>query len=217
MWRRALLALAAGMSALAIAVPEARGFVVGVLAASALWLVTLRPQILTGTRSRADGGDADAGMLSRELLDGVPQWLAVHDLPVDGRTVDHVVVTPLAVLAVRRAWWGPAGEDEHARRREQAVEQARRDARAVKSLLAGRDLGFDLPVWPVVLTWGPGAEDSQVGLVDVVSGADAGAWAMAYSTGAIAPAVAERAHAGLLRARARRDLQRTKAQHARAA
>ena len=96
---------------------------------------------------------------------------------------------------------GSGDREEHTRRREAAVEQARRDARAVKNLLASRDLGFDLPVWPVVLTWGPGAEESQAGLVDVVSGADAGAWAMAYSTGAIAPAVAERVHAGLLRSR----------------
>ena len=216
MWRRALGTLAAGATALTILVPEARGFVVGVVAASALWLVTLRPQLLTGTPSAAVSGNVTPEKLSQELLDGVPQWLAVHDLPLDGAHVDHVVVTPLAVLAVESAWWGPATEEEHARRREQAVEQARRDARAVKNLLASRDLGFDLPVWPVVLTWGPGAEESQAGLVDVVSGADAGAWAMAYSTGAIAPAVAERVHAGLLRVRARRDA-RTKAQHARAA
>ena len=51
MWRRALVTLTAGAATLAIAVPQARGFVVGVLAASALWLVTLRPQILTGSRS----------------------------------------------------------------------------------------------------------------------------------------------------------------------
>jgi len=209
--------LAAGATALTILVPEARGFVVGVVAASALWLVTLRPQLLTGTRSAAVSGNVTPEKLSQELLDGVPQWLPVHDLQVEGRTVDHVVVTPLAVLAVESAWWGPASDEERARRREQAVEQARSDARAVKNLLASRDLGFDLPVWPVVLTWGPGAEESQVGLVDIVSGADAGAWAMAYSTGAIAPAVAERVHAGLLRVRARRDGHRTKAQHARAA
>jgi len=210
MWRRALVT--AGVTATAIGAVEYRGFVAGAVAASAFWLAArLRP--------RAPRADADVtpDTLSRELLDAVPEWLAVHDLPVDGRSVDHVVVTPLAVLAVQTAWWGRASEADHARRREQAVEQARRDARAVKTLLASRAVGFDLPVWPVVLTWGPGAEDSQAGLVDVVSGADAGAWAMAYSSGAIAPSVAERVHGALLRVQARRDGQRTKAQHARAA
>ncbi len=210
MWRRALVL--AGVAATGIGAVEYRGFVAGALAASAFWVAGRVKR-----QSPRTGAEVTPKGLSRELLDADPQWLAVHDLPIDGRTVDHVVVTPLAVLAVGTTWWGLATEDEHARRREQAVEQARRDARAVKNLLASRDLGFDLPVWPVVLTWGPGAEDSQVGLVDVVSGADAGAWAMAYSSGAIAPAVAERVHAGLLRVRARRDVHRTKAQHARAA
>jgi hypothetical protein len=210
MWRRALVL--AGVTATGIGAVEYRGFVAGALAASAFWVAARVKR-----QSPRTGAEVTPKSLSRELLDADPQWLAVHDLPIDGRSVDHVVVTPLAVLAVGTAWWGPATEDEHARRREQAVEQARRDARAVKNLLVSRDLGFDLPVWPVVLTWGPGAEDSQVGLVDVVSGADAGAWAMAYSSGAIAPAVAERVHAGLLRVRARRDVHRTKAQHARAA
>ena len=210
MWRRALVL--AGVTATGIGAVEYRGFVAGALAASACWVAARVKRQAPRT-----GAEVTPKSLSRELLDADPQWLAVHDLPIDGRSVDHVVVTPLAVLAVGTAWWGPATEDEHARRREQAVEQARRDARAVKNLLGSRDLGFDLPVWPVVLTWGPGAEDSQVGLVDVVSGADAGAWAMAYSSGAIAPAVAERVHAGLLRVRARRDVHRTKAQHARAA
>ena len=210
MWRRALVL--AGVTATGIGAVEYRGFVAGALAASAFWVAARVKR-----QSPRTGAELTPKSLSRELLDADPQWLAVHDLPIDGRSVDHVVVTPLAVLAVGTAGGGPATEDEHARRREQAVEQARRDARAVKNLLGSRDLGFDLPVWPVVLTWGPGAEDSQVGLVDVVSGADAGAWAMAYSSGAIAPAVAERVHAGLLRVRARRDVHRTKAQHARAA
>jgi hypothetical protein len=155
--------------------------------------------------------------LSRELLDATPQWLAVHDLQLEGTTVDHVVVTPLAILAVETAWWGAASEDVHARRREQAVERARRNAHVVKKLLASRDVGFALPVLPAVLTWGPGAEDTQVGLVDVVSGADAGAWTIAHSSGAIDHGVAEQVHAALLRYQARLDTHPTKAQHARAA
>jgi hypothetical protein len=213
MWRRALVALTAGGTATAIGLLEFRGFTAGALAASAFWFASPR---LT-PRARRGGAAVTAEDLSRELLDGVQQWLAVHDLPLGGNTVDHVVVTPLAILAVETVWWGPATEDVHARRREQAVEQAKRNAAAVKSLLARRDFGFALPVLPAVLTWGPGAEDAQVGLVDVVSGADAGAWTIAHSSGAIDDSVAERVHAALLRYRARHDVHGNRAEQGAAA
>jgi Nuclease-related domain len=211
MWRRALVT--ASVTATAMGLLEWRGFTAGALAASALWLAAPR---LKPVAPRA-GAAVTAESLSRELLDTTPQWLAVHDLSIDGRTVDHVVVTPLAILSVESTWWGPAGDDVRARRREQAVERARRNAHVVKKLLASRDFGFALPVLPAVLTWGPGAEDTQVGLVDVVSGADAGAWTIAHSSGAIDDTVAEQVHAALLRYQARQDPYRTKAQHARAA
>jgi hypothetical protein len=212
------MALTAGGTATAIGLLEFRGFTAGAVAASAFWFAfpRLRPR-RPAARTRRRGAPVTAESLSRELLDGVPQWLAAHDLPLEGRTVDHIVVTPLAVLAVETVWWGPASEDVHARRREQAVEQAKRNAAAVKRLLARRDFGFALPVLPAVVTWGPGAEDAQVGLVDVVSGTDAGAWTIAHSSGAIDGTVAERVHQALLRYQARHDAQRTKAEHARAA
>jgi hypothetical protein len=55
--------------------------------------------------------------------------------------------------------------------------------------------------------------------VDVVSGADAGAWTIAHSSGAIDFGVAERVHAALLRYQARHDGHRTRtgAEAARAA
>jgi hypothetical protein len=213
MWRRALMtAGVVAIGALAV-VPGAsgyRGFVAGALAASAFWLVVVRPL------PRTLGAGAGAEALSRDLLDAVPQWRAVHELPLDGRTVDHVVVTPLAVLAIDSTWWGPAGDDVRAHRRKQAVERARRNARSVQDLLAGHGLGA-LPVWPVVLTWGPGAEDTAVGLVDVVSGTDAGAWTTAHSSGAIPDAVAEQVHAALLDNQARHDAPRARTEAVRAA
>jgi hypothetical protein len=211
MWRRALVT--AGVTATAMGLFEFRGFTAGALAASAFWFAS--PHVKPPARN--PGALVTAESLSRELLDATPQWLAVHDLPLEGRAVDHVVVTPLAILAVETAWWGPASDDAHARRREQAVERARRNADVVKKLLATRDFGFALPVLPAVLTWGPGAEDTQVGLVDVVSGADAGAWTIAHSSGAIDFGVAEQVHAALLRYQARRDAHRAKAEAARAA
>jgi Nuclease-related domain len=211
MWRRALVT--ASVTATAMGVLEWRGFTAGALAASALWLAAPR---LKPARSRT-GAAVTAESLSRELLDTTPQWLAAHDLPVEDRIVDHVVVTPLAILAVETTWWGSASEELHTRRREQAVERARRNAHVVKKLLASRDFGFALPVLPAVLTWGPGAEDTQVGLVDVVSGADAGAWTIAHSSGAIDVGVAEQVHAALLRHQARHDERRATSQQSRAA
>jgi len=133
----------------------------------------------------------------------VPQWLVVNDLFVQGRNVDHVVVTPLAVLAVETKWWGEASPEVHKGRRQAAMDQARKNAGTLKHLL--RSVGFDLPVWPVVVAWGPGAEPTQLGRVDVVAGEDARSWIAAYQNGAIHPDLAGRAHAALLAYQAMND------------
>ncbi len=166
---------------------EYRGFVAGVVAATTFWLVALR--LLGGTTAPA----SDPRVLSRELIDGVPGWLAVHGLAVDGREVDHVVVTPLAVLAVRSEHWDDDLD------REPAVDEARRDAQHLARAL-GR-LGVEAPVWPVVVGWGPGARVTELGPVDVVAGPDAAGWTAAYATGAIDPGRARRIHHELVRLR----------------
>jgi hypothetical protein len=171
---------------------EYRGFVAGVVAATTFWLVALR---LLGAAARP----ADPRDLSRELLDGVPQWLAVHDLPLGDRTLDHVVVTPLAVLAVRSEHW----RDDSGR--EQAVDAARRDARSLAQALAR--FGVEVPVWPAVVAWGPGARVTELGPVDVVAGSDADSWTAAYATGAIGRGRAEQVHAELVRLRSGREHQ----------
>jgi hypothetical protein len=182
-------------------ITEYRGFVAGAVAASTIWLIAAKLLL----RASAQTAGVRPETLSRSLIDGVPQWLAVHDLPLDGRNIDHVVVTPLAVLAVQTAWWGPASERVHQGRREEAMDQARRDARTLRHLLASRRLGFELPVWPVVLTWGPGAEETQLGPVDVVAAEHAGSWTAAYQSGAIPRVVAEQVHAALLGYQSRHD------------
>jgi hypothetical protein len=141
--------------------------------------------------------DIPAESRSRELIEQVPQWLAVHGLPLADRSIDHVVITPLAVLAVETAWWGRTSDEIHERRRDDAIQQAQHNARRLRSLLASRGFGFSLPVWPVVLTWGPGAEGTRLGLVDLVAGDDAAEWISAYRSGAIDPRVAEQVHAAL--------------------
>jgi hypothetical protein len=161
---------------------EYRGFVAGLVAATTFWLVALR---LLGTPPK------DARERSRELIDAVPNWRAVHDLPLGGRTLDHVVVTPLAVLAVRSEHWRDGNG------RERAVDEARRDARDLAQGLAR--LGVEVPVWPAVVAWGPGARVTELGPVDVVAGADADSWTAAYATGAISRSRAAQVHAGLVR------------------
>ena len=169
---------------------EYRGFVAGVVAATTFWLVALR--LLGASGRRQDPRD-----LTEQLVDGVPQWQAVHDLPLGGRTLDHVVVTPLAVLAVRSERWLDGS------RREQATDDARRDARELARALAR--LGVEVPVWPAVVAWGPGARVTELGPVDVVAGADADSWTAAYATGAIGRHRAEQVHAELVRLRSSRE------------
>lgn len=176
-------------------------FIGGAVAASLAWAVVVGLRVDTDRQPKAVVGEAR----TRDLVDAVPQWLAVHDLPVEGRTIDHVVITPLAVLAIETTWWGEASPAVHEQRREAAVAKAEQNARTLKRLLAGRDLGFALPVWPVVVAWGPGAEPTQLGRVDVVAGEAADAWKAAYQTGAIHRRLAADAHAALLQYQARAD------------
>jgi hypothetical protein len=172
---------------------EYRGFVAGVVAATTFWLVALRLLGAAPARERRP----DPRDLTRRLVDAEPRWRAVHGLTVDGRDVDHVVVTPLAVLAVRSEHW----DDDT--RRPQAVDAARDDARRLADALAR--LGVEVPVWPAVVAWGPGAPVTELGPVDLVAGADADSWTAAYATGAITERRAAQVHAGLLRLRADAD------------
>jgi hypothetical protein len=167
---------------------EYRGFVAGLVAATAFWLVALR---LLGPEPTAATPDREARRLGRDLVDGVPQWLAVHDLPLGDRTIDHVVVTPLAVLAVTSQHWDGSTS------RQQVSDRARDDARRLARSLG--DLGVDVPVWPAVLAWGPQAPATELGPVDLVAGSDAATWTAAYRTGAIGRRRAEQAHAAMLR------------------
>ncbi len=178
---------------------EYRGFVAGLVAATTFWLVALR--LLGAPTARR----ADPRALTRALVDRVPSWRAVHDLTVEGRTIDHVVVTPLAVLAVRSEDW-PDGT-----RRERAVDAARDDARALARALARA--GVEVPVWPAVVGWGPGATATELGPVDVVAGPDADSWVDAYATGAITARRAEQVHAGLVRLGAGHGLLDLRARH----
>lgn len=178
-----------------------RAFIAGAVAASSFWILVTR--LFEVTYPQTVGVKAEK--MSRELISEVPDWLAVHDLPLDGRNIDHVIVTPLAVLAVETKWWGAGSRPAHHRRRENAVEQARRNARTLGHLLTSFDARYALPVWPVLLTWGPGADDTRLGPVDIVDGEDPRAWLAAYQTGAISSTLAEEVHAALLQHRARHD------------
>jgi hypothetical protein len=164
---------------------EYRGFVAGIVAATTFWLVAAR---LLGAAPREA---ADPRGLTRELVDAVPHWRSVHDLDVDGRTLDHVVVTPLAVLTVRSEHWDADGE------RAPAVAAASDDARHLAHALARR--GIEVPVWPAVVAWGAGAGRTELGPVDVVAGTDADSWVAAYAAGAIGRRRAEQVHAELVR------------------
>jgi hypothetical protein len=185
--------------------PEYRGFIAGALAASVAWMIKFVLWRATWRETR--GVEAEAR--SAELVSSVPEWLVVNDLFVQGRNVDHVVVTPLAVLAVETKWWGEASPEVHQGRRQAAMDLAQKNAGTLKHLL--RSVGFDLPVWPVVVAWGPGAEPTQLGRVDVVAGEDARGWIAAYRHGAIHGDLADQTHRALLAYQARNDDHRRRA------
>jgi hypothetical protein len=182
-------------------VRDYRGFVAGALAATVVWMIRVKLWQVTWRQSRGVEGEAR----SAQLVSAVPEWLVVNDVFVQGRNVDHVVVTPLAVLAVETTWWGEASPKVHAGRRQAAIEQAQANAVTLRNLLRSRGPGFDLPVWPVVIAWGPGAEPTQLGRVDVVAGEDARSWMAAYRNGAIHPELAAQVHAALVAYQARND------------
>jgi hypothetical protein len=71
--------------------------------------------------------------------------------------------------------------------------------------LSSLDAQFELPVWPVLLTWGPGAENTQLGPVDIVDGENPRPWVSAYQTGAVSSTLSQQVHAALVQYQARHD------------
>ena len=81
---------------------------------------------------------------TRTLLDRVPGWRRLDDVPIPGSDVNHVVATPAGLLVI--AANAPAAA-----------------ARRVRRLTALAPNPVDVPVYAAVLLWGPGSGGVQPG------------------------------------------------------
>jgi hypothetical protein len=128
---------------------------------------------------------------------------------MERRNVDHVAITPGAVLAIETKFVGAGRDWAKDPWRDRNLRDARDSARAVKSLVRSQRLDVELPVVPVLLLWGMGSPKlEQPDLVDevhVVYGPNARGWAAQWADGPINPTLASTLESGLLSFQARRD------------
>lgn len=143
------------------------------------------------------GDDGGAGeSFTREVLDGRKfGWPVVDDVPMEHRNIDHVAVSPRAVLAVETKFVGAGRQWARDPHRDAAMDGARSSARSVRSVLRSRGI-TDMPVEPVLILWGPGgaqleADWAIVDGVHVVRGVAAvDEWRRQCSSGDISPSQA---------------------------
>nr|WP_269813684.1 nuclease-related domain-containing protein [Ornithinimicrobium sediminis] len=151
--------------------PVLKGVVAGILFASAFWAPFTAVTISTYSATVGSWGES----FTKELLQRErPSWPIVHDVPMQARNVDHVVVSPRAVLAIETKYLGAGSPWPQSRFRDRHLLDARDSARSVRLLLRSADIRTELPVQPVLMLWGPGAPKdvswTQDGEVHVVTG-----------------------------------------------
>jgi hypothetical protein len=169
-----LMGIGAAAVALTPAPPMYRGFVVGAIAATWLWIVGAVVVIASGGLSHfwGRGGEAATAQELESRRRRRQGWTVVHGLQLGGGDVDHVAVGGRGVVTIETKWtsapWrvvrgrlvGPWGDP---------VAQARRNAWRVAQLLKTR-------AEAVVLVWGPGCAalpaSTEIEGVHVFSGAD---------------------------------------------
>lgn len=119
---------------------------------------------LRGGNAPATSGARD---WSRALLDRVPGWRRLDDVPVPGADVNHVVATPLGLLVVITKWrvgTGDAGARGHRHDADLAVAAAA--ARRVRRVTSPPPNALTVPVYAALLLWGPGNNGVQTGWDD---------------------------------------------------
>lgn len=184
-----------------------RAFVAGSLVTSWGWMIYVTSILRTYPATMGEWGES----FTRELLARREfRWHVVHDVPLEHRNVDHVAISPRAVLAIETKFLGAGRRWSTDRYGVAALDGARLSARSVRSILRSHGI-TDLPVEPVLMLWGPGAPQfpggwTTVEEVHVVQGAAAvGEWRRHNSQGDISTIQAIAAQASLLRHRSMRD------------
>ena len=148
---------------------------------------------------------------TREFLDWGQRrgWRVIHDIPMERRNIDHVAITPGAVLAIETKFLGAGRDWTTDPWRGKHLDDARVSARTVKSLIRSQRLDHDVPVVPVLILWGVGSpkldQARLEGDVHVVYGPNAKRWAARWGSGPIDSTLARTIDTGLLSFQARRD------------
>lgn len=109
---------------------------------------------------------------------------------MEHRNIDHVAVSPRAVLAIETKFIGAGRQWVTDRYRDAAMNGARSSARSVRLILQSHGITA-VPVEPVLMLWGPGTPNIAGGWVTVegvhvVRGASAGKeWREHFAQGEI--------------------------------
>lgn len=192
--RRNIAAAAAWLLGMAVVVGPGmvRAFVAGTLVTSWVWMVFVASLIRTYPVTMGEWGES----FTREVLAGREfGWPFLDDVPMEHRNIDHVAVSPRAVLAIETKFVGAGRQWATDRYREAAMDAARSSARSVRSILLSQGVK-DVPVEPVLIVWGPGAAlENDWAIVDgvhVVRGiAAADQWRRHCNSGDISPSRAK--------------------------
>lgn len=203
----ALLLPAAAMLALGPLPPQWSGLVAGVLIASSFWMTYTVLLIRTYPVTMGEWGESfTRDFLARRRPRG---WRVIDDVPMERRNVDHVAIAPGAVLAIETKFIGAGRDWRSDPWRVKDLDDARRSARSVRSLVRSQGVELEVPVIPVLMLWGAGSSHDELPAVTegvhVVYGPTAQAWATQWENGPIEPVLADRIQAGLKAFQATRD------------
>jgi hypothetical protein len=127
---------------------QQRVFAAGFLVATGIWVCWLF--VVLRSYSATTGEWAEGS--TRDVLTSQRGWRVVDDIPMDGWNIDHIAVTPSAVLAVETKYRGAASTSSERHRSD--LEAARRAAHSARLLLKSATVGEPAPVQAVLVLWG---------------------------------------------------------------
>jgi hypothetical protein len=87
-------------------------------------------------------------------------WTVIDSVPMDAYDLDHVAITPRAVLVVETKYYGPGDDTWPPRRLAANVRQAARNCSRA-DVFFRHQLGLTLPVVPVLMLWGVGTPSTH--------------------------------------------------------
>ena len=167
----------------------ARELIVGIVIGAAAMTVLLSCVRIGDSQMRGHMAE----QFSLDTFGKIREWLIVDNLPFDGFDVDHVVITPSAVLAVETKYRSVIPSRDDVARHGRELAAAERGATRIRNFLRSKKVLGDVAVIPVLMVWGPGAPDLESGyrrdgLVYLLDGDQQRLWTHVFS----APTISRR-------------------------